>query len=472
MVRRGAALGLFAAVAAAASAPDLVSRIARSPAILAPLTRAGTAPFRALCTAHGCRATMGEMAFARFVNRGDRREVARTRRHEDEVLFGAQIATKQIAEGVAACEAAAANGADWVDLNCGCPIHEATRRGLGSSLLRKKPEKLARLVAGIVDGSPVPVSVKLRTSADGAEDESYLGHVEALAGLGASAPAFATLHGRTARQRYAKPADWAAVAAAAAAGGASLPVFGNGDVLTHYEASARAAAAPAAAGLMIGRGALVSPWLFDEIEAGASWLPSPRERVGVYADLAAKYRSHFGDDARGRSMAAYFLPFHFSWFHRYRPLPEASFGGLDAPLIQSGRDIRAALLDIEGPADGLPPLERLLRSPNERAHSALADALWDSPTSADAAAALASLATPENLAAWADATTADDDAEGTGATRPPRAAGPPKKGRPKRPPSPWAPTSGRKPNGSQLAPSLQTRTFCLYQPRKRPVQAS
>ena len=151
------------ASASARSGGELVRRLQASPAVLAPLTRAGTAPFRGLCVAHGCEATMGEMIFARFLNKGDRREVARLRRHESEGLFGAQIATKQISEGVEACERAHEAGADWVDLNCGCPIYEATRRGLGSSLLRK-PKKLARLVEGIVAGSPLPVSVKLRLS--------------------------------------------------------------------------------------------------------------------------------------------------------------------------------------------------------------------------------------------------------------------------------------------------------------------
>ena len=68
---------------------------------------------------------------------GDRREAARWRRCDNEELFGVQIATNVIDEGVRAIELAKEHGASWVDLNCGCPIHEATRRGLGSALLRK-----------------------------------------------------------------------------------------------------------------------------------------------------------------------------------------------------------------------------------------------------------------------------------------------------------------------------------------------
>merc|ERR1712091_657355 len=81
---------------------ELLEKLRASPAILAPLTRASTPPFRALCVAHGCEATMGEMIFAKYLRKGDRREKARLQRHDSEPLFGAQIATNTIAEGAAA----------------------------------------------------------------------------------------------------------------------------------------------------------------------------------------------------------------------------------------------------------------------------------------------------------------------------------------------------------------------------------
>ena len=432
---------------------ELLEKLRASPAILAPLTRASTPPFRALCVAHGCEATMGEMIFAKYLRKGDRREKARLRRHDSEPLFGAQIATNTIAEGAAACAAAADAGADWVDLNCGCPIYEATRRGLGSALLRS-PRKLARLVGGICEASPVPVSVKLRLSPAGPNDANYLEHVAALRDLGEDGPAFLTLHGRTATQRYGKPADWAAIEAAAGAAG-GVPLVGNGDVLTHYEAAARRAAAPAAAGLMVGRGALVTPWLFDEIRSGSTWLPTAEERAAVYYELAANYRTQFGDDARGKNAAFYFLPFHFNFLHRWRPLPEAAFGDLAAraPLIQSGRDVDARLRDLEGP--DLPPLERLLRCAAGDAHDAIAHALWDGRDAADAVAALERLATEENLAAWA-APTADGEDEDEGHVKKQKA--PPKKKKKVKV------RVGRKDNSQQTTASLSTRTCTLYRP--------
>ena len=130
--------------------------------ILAPLTRGGNLPYRRLCADFGCDASFSEMTYARNLLKNEGIELARMRRAPGETTFGVQIATNEIEEGVAAAKMAAASGADWVDLNCGCPIYEATRRGLGAALLRK-PHKLEQLVAGIAAGSSLPLSVKVRT---------------------------------------------------------------------------------------------------------------------------------------------------------------------------------------------------------------------------------------------------------------------------------------------------------------------
>jgi tRNA-dihydrouridine synthase 3 len=225
--------------------------------ILAPLTRGGNLPFRRLCADFGCNVSMSEMVFARHLVKGDKRERARLRRGPNEGVYGVQIATNNAEEGARAAVLAADAGADFVDLNCGCPIHEATRRGLGSALLRN-PRKLHNLVAGIAEASPLPVSVKIRIGVD----SSRINVREVTAGLREAGAAAVTIHGRTAEQRYQKSADWglirtvvddnAAVTAAAAAGGGvaqggsgqrvdapHMPIVGNGDILTHYEARQR-----------------------------------------------------------------------------------------------------------------------------------------------------------------------------------------------------------------------------------------
>jgi tRNA-dihydrouridine synthase 3 len=166
--------------------------------ILAPLTRGGNLPFRRLCADFGCDVAVGEMVFARYLIKGDHRETARLRRAPNEKIFGVQIATNEVEEGVRAVSLAADAGADWVDLNCGCPIYEATRRGLGSALLRR-PDKLASLVRGISDQSALPLSVKVRIAPEG-RDVNVREVVDLLRDAGAAA---VTIHGRTAEQRCA-----------------------------------------------------------------------------------------------------------------------------------------------------------------------------------------------------------------------------------------------------------------------------
>ena len=136
--------------------------------ILAPLTRGGNLPFRRLCVDYGMEVSFGEMVYARSLLKGNRKEQTLLRRAPNEQFFGVQIATNDIEEGLAAAKIVAESGADFIDLNCGCPIYEATRRGLGSHLLRN-PARLASLVEGIAGGSSLPVSVKVRLAAMGGE---------------------------------------------------------------------------------------------------------------------------------------------------------------------------------------------------------------------------------------------------------------------------------------------------------------
>lgn len=133
--------------------------------ILAPLTKGGTPPFRKLCTDYGAEVTMGEMSFARMLLKGDKIEYTRTRKHEGEVLYGFQFATKQIDEGIGAAKKAAEAGCDFVGLNCGCPIYEASRRGLGAVLLRKPASKLCAMrCIGCFPSSSFRPSLSLATS--------------------------------------------------------------------------------------------------------------------------------------------------------------------------------------------------------------------------------------------------------------------------------------------------------------------
>ena len=244
--------------------------------ILAPLTRGGNLPFRRLCADYGMEVSFGEMVYARSLLKGNRQEQARLRRAPNEQFFGVQIATNDLEEGLRAAAIVAESGADFVDLNCGCPIYEATRRNLGSALLRK-PERLARLVEGLAGGSSLPVSVKVRLAAEGGEVNIR----EVAGGLYDAGAAALTIHGRTASDRYTKAADWGVIARVVddcRARGGGMPVVGNGDLLSHADARGQMVASGVDA-VMVGRGALTKPWLFGEFSRQQAWEPTVEERV-------------------------------------------------------------------------------------------------------------------------------------------------------------------------------------------------
>jgi len=361
---------------------------------LAPLTRGGHLAFRRLCVEFGARVTVGEMALARKLIRDDSREFALLKSHPDELLFGAQLAGNKPDELAEAAHIAEARGARFVDLNCGCPIHAITGRGLGASLLQK-PARIGRLVEAMRRAVSIPVTVKLRSGYR--EDRPNLAEVARVCEQ--SGAAALAIHGRSREQRYNRSADWDLIGRVAAE--RRIPVVGNGDILTHYEAAERARRSGVAS-LMLARGALIKPWLFRELREGHSWLPSAAERLGVVWRLLELMRDHFGADERGRRRIMGFLPWHLDFLSRYRPLPEGEFGAASQrhPLIQTRWPIGAHL----------PPLERLLRDPRPETHARLARELTESTSrdeALDRALGLAASLTPPP----AELASADADAD-------------------------------------------------------------
>jgi tRNA-dihydrouridine synthase 3 len=332
----------------------------------------GNLPFRRLCVELGAEITVGEMAVGRHLLRRRPSELALLRSHPGEPCFGPQLADRKpetLAEGARLAEA---RGARFVDLNCGCPIHAIAGKGLGASLLRR-PARLGRLVEAMARAVSIPVTVKLRTGWNESQ-QNVSENARECEEAGAAAIA---IHGRTRDQRYGKAADWDLIGRVAAERG--VPVVGNGDILTHYEARDRVQRSGVTS-LMLARGALIKPWLFREIREGRGWEPTPDERLGVLWRFVELLLEHFRDDEMGRGRARRFLVWHLDFFSRYRPLPEAGY-------LELSRE--QPLIHVRHPfGEGLDPLEALLRDARPEIHERLADALL-AATDRDAAVAAA-----------------------------------------------------------------------------------
>jgi tRNA-dihydrouridine synthase 3 len=321
--------------------------------VLAPLTKGGNLPYRRLCVALGARVTMSEMTVARRLKQKRRGEYALIRRAPDEPFFGVQLAGTNPEEMGWAAALVESRGVDLVDLNVGCPIDYFTSKGLGAALSRQ-PARIGRIVEAMKRSvQSVPITVKIRLG----WNEKSRNHVEqARAAVDGGADAI-VVHGRTRDARYRSAADWDAVGEVVAA--VPVPVVGNGDLLFPHEI-AQARTRSGCAGVMVGRGALIKPWIFQEAAGGYKDITAD-ERLAIYGRYVDFALEHWGADGHGMERVADFTRWHFGFWCRY--VPQRADGSF--PTMQ-GRDAR----DF-----GRTPLESLLARGDAAAHAWLTERL-------------------------------------------------------------------------------------------------
>ena len=284
--------------------------IFRGRLIMAPMTRGTDLPFRRLAAEWGAEVCVGEMAYAHKIVKREGSEHALLRRHPEERIFGAQLAGKHPEVMAEAARVAEDAGADFLDINLGCPIDETTRRGFGAALL-ERPARVAAVVAAMKAAVKIPVTIKLRLGWSEGKP-TYLKVAKAAQESGVDA---VTLHPRSRAQRYRRAADWEHVKTLVES--LRVPVIGNGDILTWQDAARRLEESGSAA-VMVGRWALAKPWIFREFSTRRDLLMDPDERLAVLRRYVELCREHFGDDEKGRLRTRRFLLFHQDFFRRYR----------------------------------------------------------------------------------------------------------------------------------------------------------
>src|SRR6476619_2692921 len=128
--------------------------------VMGPMTKGSNLPYRRLCTELGAEVLVSEMTVARRLKQKRRSEFALIRRFEGEPCFGVQLAGTNPEEMGWAAALVESRGADFVDVNLGCPIDYFTRKGLGAALGRQ-PSRVRRIVETMAKGvTRVPVTVK------------------------------------------------------------------------------------------------------------------------------------------------------------------------------------------------------------------------------------------------------------------------------------------------------------------------
>ena len=275
--------------------------------VLAPMAGICDSAYRRIVKSMGCGLIETEMVSTRAVmhlNRKTREMLTMTdyERPIAQQIFGSDVESFKTASAYI-CENMKP---DILDINMGCPVTKvAVKSGAGSALL-KDPQKASDIIRTVVDAADIPVTVKIRS---GWDENNALEMAKIIEESGASAIA---VHPRTRHQRYDIPADWSIIKDIKEE--VSIPVIGNGDIRTCFDAKAMIDYTDCDA-IMIGRGVLGNPWIIkqciDYLDYGIKpeRIPS-QEKLDMFKRHSSLIMDNYSDNVlmhKLRTNAAYYM---------------------------------------------------------------------------------------------------------------------------------------------------------------------
>ncbi len=235
---------------------DLLQELHKNPFLLAPMAGITDCAFRHFMKKQGAGILTTELVSANGIEHGSLRTRKIMQIEPSQVPVGIQIfgeCPENLAKATAFCEE---KGADFVDLNLGCPVNKVVKKGAGSAMLKDLP-KLGHTLSLMKKATSLPVTIKIRTGWDqNSRNALEVAHVAFNEGV-----TWVAIHGRTRAQGYEGLADWDFIKAVKEA--APLPIIGNGDITSASKALARLKTS-GCDGVMIGRGCLKNPQIFKE----------------------------------------------------------------------------------------------------------------------------------------------------------------------------------------------------------------
>lgn len=301
--------------------------------IVSPLTTVGNLPYRRLMKTLGADVTYSEMALTLPLIQGTNSEWALPKAHCSEYPgFGVQIATSKHWQGAKSAEIISklCPSVSEINLNSGCPIDLLYRQGSGSGLL-DQPARLIRILNSMnYCSGEIPTTVKIRM---GTRDNHPMAHNLVKRLVKETQTAAVTLHGRSRQQRYTKEANWDYIGEVGQALRETeqeleddkdrrdfqrINFIGNGDCY-NFDDWYKAIENPYIDSVMVARGALIKPWIFEEINSQQYLDKSSTERLEIIKNYSQFAMEHWGTDEYGIALSRRFLCEFLSFFHRYIP---------------------------------------------------------------------------------------------------------------------------------------------------------
>jgi tRNA-dihydrouridine synthase B len=271
--------------------------------VMAPMAGVSNLPFRLIAREAGAALVFTETVSAKGLVHGGRKtwRLLETSPREAPVafqLFGSD--PEALGE---ACRRLADQGAAWIDLNVGCPVKKFIRNCAGSALLRDLP-RAAAILRSMRRAFPGTLSVKMRSG----WDDRTLSAPELARVAVAEGAELLSVHGRTRAQQYTGRASREQIRRVVEAA-PGVPVLANGDVVAPEQVFDMLRET-GAAGVMIGRGAMGNPWIFEQslslARSGRRREPTPAERLAtVERHLALLARAEDSRHALGVSVKKY-----------------------------------------------------------------------------------------------------------------------------------------------------------------------
>ena len=227
---------------------------------MAPMAGCSDLPFRLIAREHGAKLCFYEMVDSNSLIYKHHETYGNLKTDKKDLPIAAQLLGSD-PDGMlkAADRLLKLVNASFLDINCACPAKKVIKKKSGAHLLRDTP-RLYSILQRLIPELPLPVTIKIRSGFDKKDDAHIVEMVKHCEGIGISA---IFIHGRLKTQGYAGEIDYSIIKKVKDA--VHIPVFGSGNIFSGKDAKLMLDET-GCDGILVARGSLGNPWIFEEIE--------------------------------------------------------------------------------------------------------------------------------------------------------------------------------------------------------------